>query len=48
MFWKVMLPYTLFSSAKDVCTVSLLVPIFVFETTREVFLFQKMGYVIVT
>ena len=29
-----------FSSAKDVCTVSFLVRIFVFETTREVFLLR--------
>ena len=32
-----------FSSAKDVCTVSFLVRIFVFETTREVFLFSEDG-----
>ena len=46
MLWKVTLPSTLIFSAK--CLHSFLLPIFVFETTREVFLFQTAGYVVVT
>ena len=51
MFLKVTLPSTLIFSAKDVCTINLTVsclPIFVFKTVWEVFLYETVGYVIVT